>query len=106
MGDTDNAGNDPSGKREAFPLAWLAYPTRAEGRPHPDTSTAYTTGTHPVCLTSVQWADPSGSTLIVAWSAESQTSSSVRFGVFANGRFTALPTPPGVYGRSPPYIAW
>jgi hypothetical protein len=58
------------------------------------------------CLTSVQWADPSSSTLIVARSAKSQTFSAVRFDVISHGRFTPLPTPPGVTVGSPPDIAW
>jgi hypothetical protein len=106
-GDNLSAGVDPSGKREAFPLAWLAYqtsqPTAARTL---YATTAYTTGTYPGCLTSVQWADPAGTTLIVAWSAKSTRSSSVRFGVISHGRFTPLPTPPGITVASPPDIAW
>jgi hypothetical protein len=70
------------------------------------TITAYTTGSHPESLSSVQWADASGSTLIVAWYVESTTFSAMHFGVIRDGRLTPLPAPPGIKLDTPPDIAW
>jgi hypothetical protein len=96
-----------SGKREAFPLSWVAFEIS-----EPKVArtlykfTAYTTGSHPVAVSSVQWANASGSTIIVAWLTESTTGSSTHFGEISNGRYTPLPVPPGISLGTPPDVAW
>jgi hypothetical protein len=51
-------------------------------------------------------ASAAGSTMIVAWTIESTTSLAVHFGVVSHGRYTPLPTPPGIQLTIPPDIAW
>jgi hypothetical protein len=44
--------------------------------------------------------------MIVAWTVETTTSSVEHFGVVSHGRYTPLPTPPGISLTLPPDIAW
>jgi hypothetical protein len=55
---------------------------------------------------SVQWADASGSTLIVAWSIASTTPQVTHFGLISRGKLIPLPSPPGITLGTPPDIAW
>lgn len=100
----DLQGGNSSAKREAFPMTWLAFQTSEPKVARTlYTFTAYTTGSRPEGFNSVEWADASGSTLIVAWFVESTTfSAALHFGVISDGRLTPLPTPPG----NPADIAW
>jgi hypothetical protein len=91
--------------RYAWRLVWGAYEISA-----PKVArtlyefTAHRTGhTSWGSATSVQWVDASGSTMIIAWSIASQVT---RFGVISHGRFTPLPSPPGVTLGTPPDVAW
>ena len=87
-------GADPSGKRVALPLAWLAYQTsEPEAARTLYKFTAYSTGSRPLGVATVQWSDTSGSTLIVAWVVRSKTMSAVHFGVISHGSYTPLPNP-------------
>lgn len=95
-------GTDPSGKRAALPLAWLAYRTsEPEAARTLYKFTAYSTGPRPLGVATVQWSDTSGSTLIVAWVVRSKTMSALHFGVISHGSYTPLPTPPGAE-----FVAW
>ena len=97
-------------KRRTWQLTWLAYPTSdpkaAEAPRILYKFTTYSTGAQAEGFNSVQWADSTGSTMIVAWTIESTTSLALHFGVVSHGRYTALPTPPGISLVMPPDIAW
>jgi hypothetical protein len=97
-------------KRRTWHLTWLAYPTSdpktAEAARTLYKFTTHVTGAQEEGFSSVQWADATGSTMIVAWTIESTTSSAVHFGVVSHGRYTPLPTPPGISLTLPPDIAW
>jgi hypothetical protein len=98
---------DPSGKREVFPLAWLAYQlaepkaARTLGK-----FTVSTTGREAEAVTSVQWANGSGSTLIVAWLLEWNASSALHVGLISHGSYTPVPTPPGISLGGSADVAW
>jgi hypothetical protein len=97
-------------KRRTWQLTWLAYPTSdpkaAEAPRILYKFTTDSTGAQAEGFNSVQWADSTGSTMIVAWTIESTTSLALHFGVVSHGRYTALPTPPGISLVMPPDIAW
>ena len=97
-------------KRRTWQLTWLAYPTSDPKAAHAARTlykfTTYSTGAQAEGFSSVQWADATGSTMIVAWTIETTTSSAVHFGVVSHGRYTPLPTPPGISLALPPDIAW
>ena len=44
-------------------------------------------------MLAVQWADASGSTLIVEWGVGSADTAKARFGLVSGGRLVPLPTP-------------
>jgi len=98
---------DPSGKPEAFPLAWLAYQLA-----DPKVArtlykfTAHTIGRGAEAVTSVQWANGSGSTLIVAWLLEWNASSALHFGLISHGSYTPLPTVSGFSLGLSEDVAW
>lgn len=97
-------------KRRAWQLTWLAYPASnpkaAAAARTLYQFTTYSTGAQAEGFSSVQWADATGSTMIVGWTIESTTSVAVHFGVVSHGRYTPLPTPPGISLALPPDIAW
>jgi hypothetical protein len=112
---TNDPGNTiPSDFGEKKPrtwwLTWLAYPTSdpkaAEAARTLYKFTTVSTGAQAEGFNSVQWADATGSTMIVAWTIETTTSSALHFGVVSHGRYTPLPTPPGISLVIPPDIAW
>ena len=91
--------------RYAWRLVWGAYETSApKGARTLYEFTAHSTG-HASWGSgiSVQWVDASGATMIMAWSIASQVT---HFGVISHGRFTPLPSPPGITLGTPPDIAW
>ena len=97
-------------KRRTWQLTWQAYPitdsTTATAARTLYKYTAVSTGAQAVGYSSVEWADATGSTMIVGWSIETSTSSAVHFGVVSHGRYTPLPTVPGISLSVTPDIAW
>jgi hypothetical protein len=102
--------------RYTWQLAWLAYEISARKVAARTLYkfTAYSTGLKTgVSSSSVQWADASGSTVIVAWSLAA-TSPVTHFGVVTQGKLIPLPSPPGITLPfvsantliTPPDIAW
>jgi hypothetical protein len=106
----DDPGDRSEKTRQAWQLTWLAYqtadPKAAKAARTLYKFTAYSTGSQAEGFSSVQWADATGSTMIIAWTIQSSTSSALHFGVVSHGRFTPLPTPPSFSLIMPPDIAW
>jgi hypothetical protein len=106
----DDPGNFVKKARRAWQLTWLAYPASdpkaAKAARALYKFTAYSTGAQAEGFSSVQWADATGSAMIIAWTIETTTSSAVHFGVVSDGRYAPLPTPPGISLTIPPDIAW
>jgi hypothetical protein len=97
-------------KRRTWWMTWLAYPTSVQAAAGTGRTlykfTTYSTGAQAEGTSTVQWADPTGSTMIVAWVIQTTTSSVEHFAVVSHGRYTPLPTPPGISLTVPPDIAW
>jgi hypothetical protein len=55
---------------------------------------------------SVLWTDPSGSTIIIAWTPSFTDSSVIHFGLVRAGKFAPLPTAPGNLLNLVSGIAW
>jgi hypothetical protein len=94
--------------RYRWRLAWLAYALAAPKAARTlHAFAAYSTGNMSnASSSSVQWADPSGSSMIVAWTIASAAAPVTHFGLIAQGRLTPLPSPPGIALGTPPDIAW
>lgn len=106
-GDNLSTGADRSVKHQAFPIKWLTYQISDPSAVRILREfTVHVTGSHREALTSVQWANGSGSTLIVSWFVRSTTYPTLHFGVISHGTYTPLPTPPGILLGTPPNVAW
>jgi hypothetical protein len=101
------AGNKKT-SRSPWRLLWGEYQISTPKVAHTlHEFTAYSTGRDSyTSAISVQWADASGSTLIVAWSIASTAPPVTRFGLISQGKLIPLPAPHGITLGTPPDIAW
>jgi hypothetical protein len=105
---TSGLAADGKTARYRWRLAWLAYAVAAQRMARTvHAFTAYSTGNlSNTSISSVQWANASGSTVIVAWTIASAAAPVTHFGLIAQGRLIPLPSPPGITLGTPPDIAW
>jgi hypothetical protein len=98
----------PIGKQRArWALAWLAYSTSAPKAARIQYKVVRNAPISSAFGLDTRWSDASGGTLIVDWGIGGvQSPLPLRFGVVSQGRFTPLPSPPGVDDTTVWGIAW
>jgi hypothetical protein len=103
----DQSGNGPNA-RVTWRMTWLEYETSTPKVARTRYESSATVNAHQNGGVSINllWASGSGSTLIIAWTADTGDSRATHFGVMSRGTFTSLPALPDGPFETLPGVAW